>query len=662
MRAFLTKVIQKEARVFLVFLGFVMLLSFSALKLTDTLHQNLAQTLSNEVVKERILNEQIRILAERRVLIRDVVLAEDPFDRDEKIQQHAEQARAFLMARNQLLEMDLSPVEKAIFEQQLEINRKSYQSQYDFIEALIEDDIEDPSLEIYREVLPLMVETNDRLMTQRAELVVASDKTRLKAREQYEKGWEWVLVLYVLSLLFSGVLALWMYYRQKAHQFDLEYQATHDALTGLSNRVEFERELIRAIDDTHVNHTQHVVLYLDLDQFKIVNDTCGHIAGDELLINISEEMRRCVRGSDLLSRLGGDEFGVLLWDCNEDKGKEIAENIRRAVDDFHFTWSGREFSVGVSIGLVSLDGEFQDATQVMSAVDVACYIAKDHGRNQVHSYSMSDSDSVARHGEIHSASQIQQAIATNQFHLYYQEICPIGKHKSKKKIELLLRMQKGDALISPEQFIPAAERFNLMPQIDRWVVQQVIHLLAKGKGSCLTDVDTLCINLSGASMADPAFLDFVVNAVDQDNLSGKHICFEITESAAITRLSVAVDFISHLRERGYTFALDDFGKGLSSYNYLKQLPVDFLKIDGSFVRDMRPDSPDYVFVQSINTVGKALGLQTIAEWVETKEVLSQLETLGVDFAQGHFLSDVKACNGSDGLFLPEGRNQSCNTQ
>jgi len=169
-----------------------------------------------------------------------------------------------------------------------------------------------------------MVETNDRLMTQRAELVVASDKTRLKAREQYEKGWEWVLVLYVLSLLFSGVLALWMYYRQKAHQFDLEYQATHDALTGLSNRVEFERELIRAIDDTHVNHTQHVVLYLDLDQFKIVNDTCGHIAGDELLINISEEMRRCVRGSDLLSRLGGDEFGVLLWDCNEDKGKEIA--------------------------------------------------------------------------------------------------------------------------------------------------------------------------------------------------------------------------------------------------------------------------------------------------------------------------------------------------
>lgn len=634
-----------EAGVFLAFIAFVSVLSVIAFKVTDSLHQDLEQVMATEVAKERLLNDQIRILSERRILIRDIALADDPFQRDELIQLHAANANKFLKTRNQLLALKLSDTEQKIFDSQIELNRQGYQAQLNFINALIADEIEYPGETILNDIHPLLWGINARLIEQKDLIISVSDATRKKARERYEEGWVWVLLLYISSLIFTGLLTYWIYNRQKTHQSALEYQATHDALTGLSNRLQFERELQCALDSYQNNEAHSIVLYMDLDQFKLVNDTSGHVAGDVLLKDISGQMRHCVRSHDLLARLGGDEFGVLLLECGEARGREIAEKIRQAVADYRFEWEKKEFSVGVSIGLVALNGDFEEITDVMSAVDVACYIAKDHGRNQVHVYTADDVDTASRHGEMHYASQIRQAISSNRFQLYYQDIRPLNDARQQKKVEILLRMDLDGHQEKPDAFILAAERYNLMPQVDRWVVSEVLRLIASGsEKSCLADADTVCINLSGTSISDPSFMDFVIASVDGCDLKGKHICFEITESAVIAKLTRAITFITELRKRGFSFALDDFGKGLSSYTYLKQLPVDYLKIDGSFVANMKPGSPEYVFVQSMNTVGKALGLQTIAEWVESEDVYNQLQELGVDFAQGYYLGKVKNCS------------------
>jgi diguanylate cyclase (GGDEF)-like protein len=622
-------------------------------KLTGFLHDSLEQTVDEEITKERLLNEMIGALAKRRMLLRDIALSQDPFERDEMIQEHSRQALYFVTIRGQLFQMALSRTEQEILDKQMALNNRGYLAQEEFIDRIVADEVDNPGEIILNDIQPLLQGILDSMIEQRDLIVADSEITRRNASQRYESGWVWVLLLYISSLVFTGALTLWGYYRQKSHQTALEYQATHDALTGLANRIEFERQLHNALESARHMGEHNVVLYLDLDQFKIVNDTSGHVAGDELLQDIAQEMRHCIRGSDLLSRLGGDEFGVLLWGCDEDKARQIAEHIRQRVADFRFVWSDREFSVGVSIGLVVLTPEFLSITDVMSAVDIACYVAKDHGRNQVHVYTQEDDETAARQGELHHASQIRMALSQNLFRLYYQQIHAIDANNDHTKVELLLRMSYEGELIGPDKFIPAAERYDLMPQVDRWVIQQVADMLSSGEHTLLQSVDTICINISGTSIADPAFIEFMMKIVDGNGLNGKHICIEITESAVIAKLSRAVKFINQLRRHGFTFALDDFGKGLSSYSYLKQLPVDYLKIDGSFVREMHPGSSDYVFVQSMNTVGKALGLQTIAEWVESEEVLEQLRTIGVDYAQGYYLSEVKLCESNDAsLTLP----------
>lgn len=634
---------RKEARIFLIFVAFVVLLSGSAFKVTDILHSDLENVIADEITKERLLNRQIQVLAERRVLIRDIVLEADPFARDEKIQEHSINASRFLQTRDELLAMNLSDKEKDIFQEQVELNRQGYQIQLDLIDRLLADHVNNPAEEVLQDIQPVLKGINDRLLEQRDLLITDSDVLRREARLRYERGWVWVLTFYIGTLIFTGFLTFWIYRRLKIHQTDLEYQATHDALTGLTNRAAFERQLKAALGDTHTNQITHALLYLDLDQFKIVNDTGGHIAGDELLKCITMEIRRCIRGSDLLARLGGDEFGILLWDCNETKASEIANSIVETVSSYRFVWTEREYVIGVSIGLITLNDYFRDITDAMSAVDVACYIAKDQGRNRVHIYTEDDTESSKHHGELHRVSQVRRALSENRFRLFIQPIVPIKDGNENRKVEVLLRMQHGDELIGPDQFIPAAERFNMMSQVDRWVFQHVLTMLSSKDSVCLQETDTICINLSAASLVDTAFLDYVEQGLDNTDLGGKQLCFEITESAAIAKLSRAVNFINRLRKRGCKFALDDFGKGLSSFTYLKQLPVDYLKIDGGFVREMHLDSADYKFVEAISNVGHALGKQVVAEWVENANVASLLKELGVDYAQGNYFAAVQAC-------------------
>jgi len=420
----------------------------------------------------------------------------------------------------------------------------------------------------------------------------------------------------------------------------LSYQASHDALTGLINRSEFENCLVTSLDSAHNNPDHsHALLYLDLDQFKVVNDTFGHIAGDELLRQIAELVTANVRSTDIIARLGGDEFGILLERCSEERAIEVAEAIRGAIESHRFTWQGSFTAARCSIGIVTITKDSPDVGSVMSSADVACYSAKDMGRNQVHLYQ--DSDASMRHEEMKWVSRITSAVEENRLELFYQPIIGIGKSNSNSRghYELLLRMRDENGnIVNPDQFIPAAERYNLMSTLDRWVIHEALSQLADRNPEAKTAHYTLAINLSGTSLSEDRFLDFVVNELEKQKLPQGAICFEITETAAISNLSRVIHFMQELKKLGCKFSLDDFGSGLSSFTYLKNLPVDYLKIDGQFIRNVAEDSVDESMVKAINEVGRAMGIETIAERVETREVLDKLSELGVEFAQGYYIA------------------------
>ncbi|MBZ0106357.1 MAG: EAL domain-containing protein [Sulfuricella denitrificans] len=427
----------------------------------------------------------------------------------------------------------------------------------------------------------------------------------------------------------------------------LTYQASHDALTGLVNRREFERRLEKALATSHAEGRVHALCYLDLDQFKIVNDTCGHVAGDELLRQLTVLLQSKVRDSDTLARLGGDEFGVLLDNCPLQQAEIVADLLRQTVKDFHFAWNGKPFAIGVSIGLVPIDQETGSLDTVLGCADAACYAAKDKGRNRVHLYCAEDGDLVQRQGEMNWVARITRAVEENRFRLYYQTIMPLQQdiHEG-RHFEILLRLIDDDGqIVPPMAFIPAAERYNLMPSIDRWVVSSAFGLYWKIFPECDKAQEdpypTCTVNLSGPSLCDEYFLEFLKRQFILYKVPHKHICFEITETAAISNLTKAMDFISEMRSCGCRFSLDDFGSGLSSFTYLKNMQLDYLKIDGSFVRDMVDDPMDEAMVSSINQVGHVIGLKTIAESVENDAVLAKLREMGVDFAQGYGVEHPK---------------------
>ncbi len=437
----------------------------------------------------------------------------------------------------------------------------------------------------------------------------------------------------------------------------LSYQATHDQLTGLINRREFEHRLNEALltarNDPGV---RHVVMYLDLDQFKVVNDTCGHQAGDRLLKQITSVLQTRVRASDLLARLGGDEFGVLLHDCDMDMAQRIAEDLRQAIQDFRFVWQDRVMNVGVSIGLAGMDGEGDTLSTIMSAADVACYSAKESGRNRVHRYS--DGRVPERHREMQWVSRINRACDEDRLELFCQPIVPIRNDSAAvRQFELLLRMRdENGELVQPNEFIPAAERFNLMPAIDRWVVRQACRKLAhrRGTGAPVAPY-SLAINVSTTTINDEQFLDFVLAELAASDLHPGALCFELTETTAMTSLAAATHFIRELRKRDVRFSLDDFGSGLSSFMFLKNLPVDFIKIDGQFVHNVAHDPIDRSMVDAITQIAGTMGIATLAERVDSPEVLEQLAAIGVQYAQGRFVAPPQPVEEFDALLVSSPR-------
>jgi diguanylate cyclase (GGDEF)-like protein/PAS domain S-box-containing protein len=418
----------------------------------------------------------------------------------------------------------------------------------------------------------------------------------------------------------------------------MAFLASHDPLTGLLNRREFEERLKEVLESARAQSLEHALLYLDLDQFKIVNDTCGHIAGDELLKQLAHHLAREIRASDTLARLGGDEFGIVLERCSVEKAKRIADGLRQFVKDFRFAWQNRSFEIGVSIGLVPIGADAGSLTDVLAAADSACYVAKDEGRNRIHVYQPDDSALALRQGEMQWVHRLRHSLETNNFDLYCQSIVPVvaGDKTGAGFYEILIRMHDQEELVLPAAFIPAAERYHLMPTIDRWVVESVFRLLQRcaGQPGGSVPVQQLAINLSGQSLGDERFLEFVVDCFVRYHVAPTMICFEITETAAIANLTRARDFITRLKRMGCRFALDDFGSGLSSFGYLKSLPVDYLKIAGDFVRDIVDDPVDHAMVEAINQIGHVMQIKTIAESVETPQILRKLRECGVDYGQG----------------------------
>jgi len=418
----------------------------------------------------------------------------------------------------------------------------------------------------------------------------------------------------------------------------MEYEASHDSLTGLLNRRQFEHKLQEALDSVQAGDQRHALFYMDLDQFKLINDGYGHAAGDQLLKEISSLLQINITEEDSLARLGGDEFGVILENCSLEKARTVAKNLCRSVRDYRFMWDGKPFEIGVSIGLVPITSQWKNIADIMRVADSACYVAKEKGRNRVHVYTIRDLALRQRDGEIRWIQRIRHALKEGRFRLYCQNIVPLGNGREKTPhYEVLLRMiDDGGNVIRPAAFIAAAERYHMMPDVDRWVVANTLELLGK-RLSRGEHKGIFSINISGQSLDDESFMGYVVDQIDNSEVPPESICFEITETAAASSLDVVKRFMSILSGMGCKFALDDFGRGISSFAYLKSLDVDYLKIDGMFVKDLAVDKVGHAMVESINHIGHIMGVQTIAEFVETREVLEHLMDLGVDHVQGYQL-------------------------
>ena len=421
----------------------------------------------------------------------------------------------------------------------------------------------------------------------------------------------------------------------------LSYHASHDILTGLVNRREFENRLERALKSAKARETSYALCYLDLDQFKIVNDSCGHSAGDALLGQLGALLKSKIRWRDTLARLGGDEFGVLLESCSLDEAMQSAESLRIAISEYKFMWDERSFRLGVSIGVVPISADNEDVAALLSAADSACAAAKEAGRNRIHSFQENDIDLMRRRREMQWAARINNALEENRFELFRQTILPLQVEEEGAHYEILLRMRdENGGIISPGLFIEAAERYGITPSIDRWVIRSAFRWLVSEADE--RERLALCsINLSGQSLGDEKFLPFVTEQFHMSGLDATKICFEITETAAIASYSQANRFINALKELGCKFALDDFGTGLSSFGYLKHFPVDFLKIDGSFVKEILHDPIDREMVRSINEIGHLTGKQTIAEFAENEEIITMLRGMGIDYSQGYGVSEPK---------------------
>ena len=588
------------------------------------------------------MRDAIRLRADSLKTMR---LTKDIFERDAEHQHFTNHAGKYRVAWEKLVNLGLNEKEAAINRQLQQLTIASQPYNDDASELLMSDAPEEKINTVMEQASRqqgLILDKLEELLRHEQQ----NTQTALAvSRGHFNSTRQLLFALTGIALLLSLLIARTLIKHVSAKNRQLAYQASHDALTGLINRREFECRVERAIQNASAQAATHALLYLDLDQFKVVNDTCGHATGDELLQQLAQLLLGSVRHRDTLSRLGGDEFGMLFENCPLDKAVEIANNLLKAIDDFNFTWGDTTFTLGISIGVVPIDRSTTDIASAMSAADSACHIAKESGRNQVQIAHMGDRRLQECHGEMQWVSRLTRALEEDRFTLYFQPIIPCtNKPVHDKHLEILVRLIDDDgSVISPGSFLPAAEKYNLVSSIDRWVIENTMTWLAETNNTGTRPV-TVAVNLSGQTINSPDMLKFIIDKIEETGVSAEHIIFEIAETVAISNITAATGFMLTLRGCGCRFSLDDFGSGISSFTYLKKLPVDFLKIDGVFIRDILSDPIDHAMVKSINKLGHLLGKETIAKFVETDELANELQLMGINHVQGHACAKPRPLN------------------
>lgn len=635
---------QRDPTKWIISLGFsavltlMFIVTYISLSQMDENIDQMSDLIQETHKKNTATHNMRKLIRNRGEILDSMYLTEDYFERDLLLLKFADLAIKYKDERNLLKFYELSPAEMRIINK---LNPLIEQAKIIGDEAAYSMLSNESEEEIRRKI----IKTQDQrkvILTVLSELTTVQDKLALNTLNnsmRYHESSKGIIIYLTLATFVTGILISLLVIRQSSTKnIAIQYQASHDNLTDLFNRKEFERRLRLIYEDAKQNHAEHALCYMDLDQFKIINDTCGHDAGDQLLVELTRLIQEKIRGHDILGRLGGDEFGLILKNCSLLKAMEITEGLVSIVKKFEFISDNRAFHVGVSIGVVSITDKTSSYASAMSDADVACYAAKDMGRGRVHVHELNDTHIKTMHKELHWVADIQSSIQDNRFRLYAQDITPIHSTEPTTMYEVLLRLQDDEGnMVSPGLYIPAAERFGLMHDVDIWVIKNALRYSKQLNSNNPGRLITLFINLSANSL-DDQICDIIIKTLDELQLPKGSICFEITETAAMKNIEQANKIITALHAKNVQFALDDFGSGMSSFAYLKSLNVDYLKIDGSFVQNMAVNKVDKAMVAAMKEIGNVMRIQTIAEHVENETTLDRLKELGVDYAQGYHLS------------------------
>jgi len=612
-------------------------------------HTLLAENVQTRQEKRNHLISMYNAARERSLTLLEMLDTEDAFELDDLNQKLNTYATNFRSARIGLLAQQLSSQEKIQLTHLFTLTSANGLRQRKVADLLINEEVQPAKQLLFSETLPAqtaLIQEMDIIIAQQTSALKQSlnllNKNLLTSLQDlaYTGSAFFLLSIFTLFTLISRAsrreakLLKENLDREKLISKDMTHHATHDQLTSIWNRRYFEETLAQLKQQTKSHNTQHVLLYIDLDQFKIINDTAGHNAGDDLIKVVADILQTCVRDTDTLARLGGDEFGVLLPNCSLKNALAIAETIRSKLESFQFIWQEASFHIGSSIGVAALNHTTIN-DNILSLADIACYNAKESGRNCVHVYEKGDLQVLKREVEMQTISTINKAIEAQRIYLYIQPIAPIDPESELRQYhEVLTRIADEDGnLISPDIFISAAERYGIMPKLDNYIISKTFNWLSQHSNKDIK----LSINLSGASLSSTEFIKNFYTHFSHFKLA-HNICFEITETTALRNFSETINFFKALKESGFSIALDDFGSGLASFEYLKNLPIDIVKIDGAFVKHIEDSDIDITMIKAIVEVSQKMGLKTVAEYVENENILSILKTLEVDFAQGYEIS------------------------
>jgi len=614
------------------------LISFISLSLMNNITEQMSALLTetnNKVLASNTMRDSIRM---RGNTLHNMYLTDDYIERDEFRLKLAEHALLYRHARDSLFQYTLTAREAKLLDQITHHTRIAKATNDTAADKLLSD----VPIEEMRNHLRLANQARDDMIIRLGDLITLQNnvtKTSIKETKKYQESISSIILYLSLAAFFIAVYIAQLVIRETSKKnSEIHYQATHDDLTKLVNRKEFNHRLGKAFGKTKESYENHALCFLDLDNFKTINDSCGHNAGDELLIQITRLIKNNIRGHDTLARLGGDEFGLLLEGCSLEKAMEITEGLVNLVKNYELNWHDKKLHVGVSIGLVVLNHETTNIEEAITQADAACYAAKDMGRNQVQIYGLDDDRIRKMQKELSWVADISETTSDDRFSLYLQAIEKAQDEESASMYEILLRLNDDQgALVSPRNYIPAAERFSLMKDVDLWVIEKTFKYLSHLYSSTPNCNVLFFINISANSLTNKEFPEYVIQQYKKYNIVPNTICFEIAEMQAIKNINQTANVISALKKYDIKFSLDDFGSAISSFSCLKNLPVDYLKIDGHLIKNISQNTADKAMVAAINQIGKVMNIKTIAKHVENVFTLNQLKEIGIDYAQGLYI-------------------------